>query len=563
VNGEQSAANAAIARSVEIVRAHTRNGLLSEAERVCRGLLHEAPQCAEGWNRLGFIMAKLHNALQAVACFERAIAIAPLDPAYHANLGMMYRRANVADKAVACCRRAVELSATHLGARLSLGMALVGARLADEALVHLEFVAQNDPANAHAWLWLGRAHTALRQYEESIAAFRRCAELAPTDAEVLVRLARTRLQAGDVVNALTDARRAVALQPKGFDAAIMLADALLGNCEIAEAETVVEAALTSSPGLPALKFRLAQCRLAQGDYLRGFELYEARLDMEVSNSIRYPLLPMPKWTGEDLAGKRLLVITEQGYGDHIQFCRFIGALADRGAKVVLAASPPLHELMHSLKACSEVISSTADMRQSGCDYWTFIASLPCRLGVAAKNIPQAAYLCANATKRRLWRERLSTLGEGRRIGLVWAGRPEHEYDRRRSIPFAALAPLAAAPDTCWISLQTGPASSPEQQPNAALTVVRFTDEQTFDDSAALMAELNLVISVDTGPAHLCGALGLPIWLLLSKATDWRWNLETDTSPWYPSMRLFRQRNHGDWEDVIRNVVSALRTQCRP
>jgi tetratricopeptide (TPR) repeat protein len=550
---------AVIARALELADAHAANGRIAEMEQVCRQLLAEFPDCADAWNRLGIIMAERGNGLQALACMERAMGIAPLEPSYHANLGEIMRRAGLHQQALTHCMRALELGPNHLAAHLNLGYALLDSGRAADALGHFELVTVQERGNAKAWYGLGSTLAASGQPDAAAEALARVVALAPSDAEAWMALARVHLALDDFAGAMNDAQRAVALRPDLVNAITTLADVLLQDGQITDAEYVLRDALQSAAGSAPMRYRLALCCLERGDYREGFSLFEARFDPGMANCVERAILPMPMWTGEDLSGGRLLVLTEQGYGDHLQFCRFIGRLAANGIEVVLGASPPMRDLMLTLQGCSRVQTLLDEARSSGCDYWTFVGSLPHRLGVEADAVESAGpYLFANPGKRAAWRERLAQFSPNRRIGLVWAGRPTHHDDRRRSIPFAKLAALAAAKDVTWISVQTGPQAADAVEQANVLHVERFAEEfASFDDTAALIAELDLLISVDTAPAHLAGALGCPVWTLLPKVADWRWSLGDEATPWYPGMRLFRQQSRGDWDGVIQKVVAEL------
>ncbi len=537
---------------------HIRSRRLREAELICRDLVQDFPNCAEGWNHLGCVMEQRKNGLQAVAYIERAIAIAPQRALFHTNLGEIYRRAGLAEQALTHALRALELDPTNHDVGLNLGVALLDLKRADEALQQFEKVAERTPDSVKVWFGKGRALVALRRFEEAIAVFEHCTRLAPRDPNVWLELARARLGLNDPIKALSDAKKLAELRPRWAESALVLADAHQEMGQFADAERIIRDSLAALPGAPELKFRLAQLRLAQGDFREGLPLYESRFEVQGPSSIRRLALPMPFWRGEDLAGKRILVLTEQGYGDHIQFCRFVEPLSRMASGVLLAVSPPLSELMRSLSGPIEITTKIADVRTSGCDYWTFLGSLPFHFKIGVGDIPPAPYLRAASAKRARWRERLAALPGRRRIGLVWAGSRAHGYDRRRSIPFERLSPLARVPDVAWVNPQP-----PLQDPSAnaripGLDITCFPDgPMDFDDTAALIAELDLLVSVDTSTAHLGGALGAPTWLLLSRVTDWRWYLEEETSPWYPSMRLFRQRRYGDWEDVLVRVAAAL------
>ena len=561
---EQNQIIAAITKSLELADAYGKAGRSKEMEQICRQLLAAFPDCAEAWNRLGILMAERGNGLQALACLERAIRLAPREPSFHANLGEIMRRAGLADIALQHCTRAVELGPNYMIAHLNLGYALLDLGQADKALPHFELVHTRDKNNLQAWFGLGLSYAKLKQAETAIGILSGFAIQMPGDVRPWVLLANLRLSVNDVEGSLADAQQAYKLQPALPDAINALSDVLRYAGRIAEAETLLRNSLVSLPGNAALLYRLALCRLELGDFSEGFKLYESRLNVEAPNPINYPILPMPAWNGEDLRGKRLLVVTEQGYGDHIQFCRFIGPLADHGVEIIQSVSPPLQALMLSQPGCASVLTQIDQARASACDYWTFVCSLPYRLGIDANELTaNAPYLFANPAKRDIWRQRLARLGASRRVGIVWAGRPDHQNDRQRSIPFEKLAPLASVADVAWISLQKGLNMPEIAKQKTALQLESFAEDiADFDDSAALMAELDLLITVDTSTAHLAGALGCPVWTLLPRHAEWRWALAEETTPWYPSMRLFRQTMRDDWDGVMRRIIDELNIYLR-
>jgi hypothetical protein len=263
-------------------------------------------------------------------------------------------------------------------------------------------------------------------------------------------------------------------------------------------------------------------------------------------------------------------MTEQGYGDHIQCCRFIVPLAERGVDITMAVAQPLADLMRTLPGVRRVLTRIEDARDSGCDFWTFVCSLPHRLGVDATRLgvthaEAPGYLQADSVRRARWRERLGPRpadAQGRpqrRIGLVWSGRAENDYERRRSPPLAALAPLGQVPGIRWLALQTGARAAEAAGPQAPWPIEVLSDAElgSFADTAALIAELDLLISIDTAYTHLAGALGAAVWLMLPRAADWRWSLQAETSPWYPSVRIFRQHTTGEWAGVAQRIAQAL------
>jgi hypothetical protein len=261
--------------------------------------------------------------------------------------------------------------------------------------------------------------------------------------------------------------------------------------------------------------------------------------------------------GSDLTGRRLLLWAEQGLGDTIQFVRYATQFARQGARLVLECAPQLERLMQSLSGIDSVV--TRETSPGEFDVHLPLLSVPRLFGTTTHSIPAAVpYLAPAAADRERWRAELGG-GEGLRVGLVWAGSPTHADDRNRSIAPELLEPLLELPGVRWFSLQIG--ARADHAPRGPLTDLapRLVD---FAETAAVIANLDLVLSVDTAVAHLAGAVGAPVWTLLPYVPDWRWMLDRDDSPWYPTMRLFRQQHRGEWQPVIERVAAELASSKR-
>ena len=557
-----------LAQVLQLAESERAAGRAAAAEDLCRRLLDEMPDCADAWNLLAILYADAGRDLQAAACLERAMQAAPRHAAYPANLGELMRRAGLPERAVELGLRAVQLDPNHLVGHLNLGFALLDLGRAEQALSHFRTVTAHEPAQPQAWFGTGRAALMLQRIPEASDALERCQRLAPDDPECRLALAQARRLLGDRAAAQEHLQVAARALPAHPGVVALQADLLLEAGRLDAAEQRVRAhVVPGQPAAPGLLYRLSLCRLSRGDYRDGFALYESRLSLgpsDVSNRIRQPVLPMPLWQGQDLRGKRLLVLTEQGYGDHIQFCRFVPRMAAAGAEVVMGVAPPLEGLMRSLPGCSRVLTRLDDTRNAGCDYWVFVGSLPQRLQIDRTQLDTGGpYLRARDDLRARWREllerRVAAKGSAKRVGLVWGGRPENEYERRRALPFEALLPLGQVDGVRLISLQMGPRAQDLQRHPGALPIEVLTPQElgTFEDTAALMAELDAVVTIDTAFSHLAGALGVPTLLLLPEAPDWRWWLQPETSPWYPSVRLFRQASAPRWDDAVGRVARAL------
>ena len=300
---------------------------------------------------------------------------------------------------------------------------------------------------------------------------------------------------------------------------------------------------------------LAICHLFDGDYQRGWPLYEARL--RLPGVMQPPRLP--RWSGQPLAGRSLLLVAEQGYGDTFQFLRYARVFKGRGARVVLAAQAALGRLLAAHPDLDELVLVEL-AAESRCDFYLPLLSAPGAVGTDAATIPaEIPYLWADPELTDHWRTELAKI-DGLRIGIVWQGSPSFKTDHLRSIPLRHFAPLARLPGVRLISLQKGFGSEQIGQVDFPILDLAGRLDQTagdFMDTAAVIRNLDLVIAPDTAIAHLAGALGAPVFLAVQLAADWRWLHGRDDSPWYPTVRLFRQTEFGQWPDVFRRIAAAV------
>lgn len=304
------------------------------------------------------------------------------------------------------------------------------------------------------------------------------------------------------------------------------------------------------------QFNLAVAYLLSGDYARGWPQYESRWQYEHLNGL-LPNLPQPRWTGQDLKDKTILVLGEQGHGDNIQFIRFVGDLTARGGRVVVQVNESLIPLFRCIGQIAEFFGPADQV--SAFDYWTPIMSVPGHVGTTLENLSSVQYyLQADAGLVRQWSERLG-FKKRLRVGFCWSGRRDTWINRHKGMPFdAMLALIKRNPDYEWINLQCD-CTAEEEAALVEAGVTAYPGSITsFADSAALIHHLDVVLSVDTAVAHLAGALGRPVWVMLNQfALDWRWLLNRDSSPWYSSARLFRQPALGDWNSVTERVHKFL------
>ena len=310
-----------------------------------------------------------------------------------------------------------------------------------------------------------------------------------------------------------------------------------------------------APAHPTAQFNLAVAYLLAGDYARGWPQYETRWNYEhLAGTL--PNYSQPRWTGQDVQDKTVLVIGEQGHGDNIQFVRFVGDIAARGARVILTLNPSLKPLIIG-EAIPTILTDGDPLPEF--DYWIPIMSIPAVIGTTVDNIASVQYyLTADTALQRAWQERL---GPKRRlrVGFCWSGRRDTWINRHKAMPFEVMLELIQRnPGYEWVNLQSDCTEQEEAELVAAGVTAYPGAIRNFADTAALLMHMDVVLSVDTAVAHLAGALGRPVWVMLSQyALDWRWLLDRDSSPWYTTARLFRQPVQGDWASVTERIHKFL------
>ncbi len=472
-----------------------------------------------------------------------------------------YRRWACSDEAASCYRRALALQVDHADAAIGLGTVLAERGKPAEAAGWYRGVIGRSPDHAVAHHSLALVLEAEGRIEEAIAAYRQAIRADPDYGQAHNNLGVLLQGEGHFAEAIACYERALATRPEDAEIHNNLGTALQSLQRPAAAFAAYQRALALRPDYAGAQMNQATCHLLTGQLRQGFAGFRARWSVPDS-PIRMPDLPRPLWQGESLEGRSILVHCEQGLGDSLQFIRYAAPLAERAGRVMVLTPPALLRLFRSISGV-EAVEAPPD--PAAYDFHIPLLCLPRLFGTVAATIPAVTpYLAAEPDAVRHWAERLGAMGDQTRIGLVWAGAPRtddrraHAVDRRRSLSLAALAPLAGSPGVQFVSLQKGPPAAQAAEPPLGLDLLDPTgDLGDFADTAALVANLDLVLSVDTSVAHLTGALGKPVWLLSRYDGCWRWLLDRDDSPWYSTMRLFRQPAPGDWQSVVMAVRLAL------
>jgi tetratricopeptide (TPR) repeat protein len=494
-------------------------GRLMEAEALCRRVLEANPKVAQAEHLLGVIAHQNGKLGEAIEHVRRAAKLAPQVALFHANLGEMLRLSGRPKLAADEARRALEIEPAMASALSNLGVALYELENYEEsASAHRKAIAAKpDFAEAHSNL--GNALHALKRFDEAIVTYRRAIELKPDFADAWANLGTSLHHGGEFDEGIASLRRAVALSPEHANA---------------------------RSGLGILL-------LMRGDLAEGWDEYEWRLRSSERKGPRFPEKP---WQGENLAGKHIYVQAEQGFGDTLQFARYIPMLAARGARVSFRVHQELTGLLRESLPGINLIGDRGELPPYDCD--AVLLSLPRLFKTRLETIPaKVPYLRPPAPALARWTARLSAL-QGLKVGLVWAGNPKHTNDMRRSLELAMLAPVLSVPGTSFVSLQVGPRAGDLKKARNRPRIEDLSQSLTdFTESAAAIAALDLVITVDTSVAHLAGGLGKPVWVLLPWVTDWRWMIEREDNPWYPTMRLFRQTRGENWDRNIARMVKDL------
>lgn len=502
----------------------------------------------------------------AIELFDGAIRLEPTNAAAHCNRGTVLLELNELHAALASYDRAVTLKADYAVAYCNRGNVLRKLRRWDEALASYDRATAINPSYAEVHLNRGNVLRELNQLDEALCSYNDAIRLNPQLAEAysnrgtVLRL----LQLFDA--ALSSYDCAIGINPRYAEAhcnrGLLLHD--LGRYP--EALDSYGRAIAIRPEFAEARLNRSMTMLAQGDYTNGWSEYEWRWRTEGFSAERRHFR-QPVWLGkESLVGRTILLHGEQGFGDMLQFCRYSTLLAQMGATVILQVPGPLMSLLASVDGVARCVDPTDALPEF--DYHCPLMSLPLAFNSTLNTLPgKVPYLRGNAEKTLCWMEKL---GQRRkpRIGLVWSGgvRPNQPHlwhiNRRRNIPLATLV-LLLRPDMEFYSLQKGELAEAELREFAVKKsgspqIIALTDElRDFSDTAALVANLDLVVTVDTAMAHLAAALGKPVWILNRFDACWRWLVNRSDSPWYPTAKLYRQHRHGDWEGVLRQVAADL------
>lgn len=548
-------------------------GRMEEALERYEAALALRPRLPEAEFAVGFALARLGRTKEAETRYRRALVMRPDFAAAWINLGSLLRDEGREAEAEAALRRAVELRPDLISGWVNLALLERDRRRPEAAEANLRRAFALNPNQVETLVAWCQFRAAERDVAGAREWMRWALERNPDFDEAVNMHGIVLHLEGRFAEAIEVFERAEALGNRA--AASNSGNSLLDLGRMDEALRAHETAVERDPGSAGAKYNLALTELRLGDWERGWAGYEARWRFrEVHRRPRKFTRPRwngggwngEGWNGEELDGERVLLHAEQGLGDTIQFCRYAALVAARGGVPILEVQPAAERLMRSLAVVRAGLAETAVMDANAAEFDCEcpMMSLPAAFRTTMETVPwTGAYLGADEELVREKRLQFAALrGDARsglRVGLAWAGNPKYKADAARSMRLKTLLPLLREVDAQWISLQKGEAAEQlASSPEDVFVVDGSSGERDLAETAALVATLDLVITTDTCIAHLTGAMGKPVWILLPHLSDWRWMQETERTPWYPTARLFRQRTAGDWAGVLGRVIGALR-----
>ena len=520
------------------------------------------PDSAATWIKLGYVLQRLERFEEALLAYDHALKIdtphtgakdlSQADVFY--KRGVCFRHLLRLEEACTSYGNALAIYPDHFDALNDRGRTLLDMWRADEALADFRKAIALEPNSVATLNNSGIGLILLKRYEEALTILDRALSISPEIEELFNNKGNALKNLGRLDEALASYDRAIALKPDYVEA-----HSNRGNCldemgRYREALSSYEVALALQPHHADAHWNTAVNLLRAGDLKTGWVEYEWRWKIR-SFQVKHWHFKQPLWIGaEPIDGKVVLLHNEQGLGDALQFCRYVSLLAARGARVVLEIDEPLKALLSDLTGVSDCISKGETPPDF--DFHCPLTSLPLAFDTTLDTIPSAVPYISVGAHATDWGARLGSRNLPR-IGLVWSGNPVHGNDRNRSVPLRSLLPLLDV-EAQFVSLQKDIRSSDEVVLRERSDILHLGPElQSFVDTAALIEHLDLVISVDTSVAHLAGALARPVWILLPYVPDWRWLLDREDSPWYPTARLFRQSQAREWPSVVDDMRGAL------
>jgi tetratricopeptide (TPR) repeat protein len=531
---------------------HHQAGRHAQAKKLYEAVLAQEPEHAHALCLLALLINQQGKGDIAVGLIHRAIVLRPNDARFHFHLGNVQRERRHFADAITAYRRAIQLSPDDAEAFTNLAIALREFGQAPESVSAAQRAVELQPREPRTWNNLGVCLSAAEDPVAAILAYRHAIALSADYAEAFHNLGKAYAISDQFDQAIDAFRRAIAIKPDFAAALGDLSNALKHEGRLDESLATAQRALELAPDSAEAHCRMALMLLRKGELERGWAEYEWRYRINIPWKFSHP-----RWHGEDLRGRTLLLHADQGLGDTVQFIRYAPLIAARGGRVIVRCQRQLKRLLSSLPGVDQTLSEDDPLPDF--DLHCPIISLPVAFKTNLATVPAAIpYLRPPTAVVRAWRDRLKPRDSRLKVGLVWAGHPSHSNDRHRSTTLASIARLQSVNNVAFHSLQVGPAQAEAIHSAAPIELIDLTPDITdFADTAAIIEHLDLVIAVDTSTAHVAAAMGKPVWMLLPFVAEWRWLIGRCDTPWYPTMRLFRQPRLNDWAGAVSQLIEPL------
>ncbi len=550
---------ASLTESITVAQDYVRAGNWIAAEQICQHILERLPEHPQALELSAIAACQTGEFEHAIACYEKFLPLKPESADAHYNLGTALTKTLQWERSIFHYQEAIRLNPTFPASHYNLGNAYQELKRHDEAIAAYQRVVILTPEHRRAWNNLGLCLKQKDEFAAALDAFYQALTIDPNYALTHNNLGDTLRQLGQFEAAIAALEKAIALDPELSQAHHNIAIALYESQQYNASIDAFKQALSLRPEAASIHYNYSFPLLTLGDLEHGFQEYEYRWQEHLT----LPDYEQPQWDGiADLTGKAILLCPEQGMGDIIQFIRFAQVLAARSARVIFNCPKPLFRLFQTISGIDQLILQGEPLPKF--DYYLPLLNVPSRLNTRLETIPSSAsYLSVPESV-----EPIHLNARKLKVGIVWAGNPEHNHDRYRSAKLSDFLPLLQLPNIEFYSLQKGKSEELRQfmaENSAMIGTLQNLEPQLndFADTAGAIAALDLLITVDTSVAHLAGALGKPVWILLCAIPDWRWLLNREDSPWYPTARLFRQTQLSNWSTVMDSVAEALPELIRP
>ncbi|MBF2026439.1 MAG: tetratricopeptide repeat protein [Oscillatoriales cyanobacterium C42_A2020_001] len=539
-----------------VVKLH-QAGQIEEARRGCEAFLQQSPDSADGWHLLGLMAHHDRKLDEAIAHYQNALKADDNHLDTYNNLAVALHEQGKLDEAMPYYQKALALKPDNPDAHNNYANLLRERSRLDEAIYHYQQAIAARPDYPDAYNNLGLAHYAKGDFASAAEAYRQAVERKPNFPQALNHLGNAFKELGNFAEAAKYYQQAIALKPDYAKAYNNWGNIFRDEGDLQTAVQYYDQATAIDPNFAEAHWNKALTLLLGGDLQRGFEEYEWRRHVNLPSFKSLRDFPGPRWDGAPLNGQLIYLHAEQGMGDIIQFVRYVPLVVQQGGRVILECHPPLMNLFSNLPGVERLVPYGSS--PPGYHIQAPLLSLPYIFGTSAETVPATVpYIHPPRSSVCL---PASNSPSNLKVGIVWSGNPENPYNRTRAVPLDLLLPLVNLPNTTFYSLQK------DLQPTDQSLLAAYPQIHDlrslmpdFVDTAALIQQLDLVISIDTAVTHLAGALGKPTWLLLPFAPDWRWMLHRDDSPWYPTLQIFRQPTAGDWESVLHEVREKIGRQ---